>query len=76
MKCIICGGEALNKYCELHEKAHRSLVKKYDAWKSALDISWKEYLSEVMKNPYTGAWAKEVAEHLIKREDEIHDESA
>lgn len=56
----------MGKYCELHEKAYKSLVKKYDVWRNALDSSWKEYLSEVVKNPYTGVWAKEVAEHLIK----------
>jgi hypothetical protein len=41
-------------------------VKKYDVWKKALDISWKEYLSEIVKNPFTGEWAKEVAEYLNK----------
>jgi hypothetical protein len=41
-------------------------VKKYEVWKKALDITWKEYLSEIVKNPFTGEWAKEVAEHLIK----------
>ncbi len=68
MKCEICDKEAIEKYCELHEKANRNIVKKYDEWKKALDISWKEYLNEVMKNPYTGSSAKEVAEQLMKRE--------
>jgi hypothetical protein len=30
-----------------------------------LEVSWKEYLSEIVKNPLTGEWAKEVAECLI-----------
>jgi hypothetical protein len=47
-------------------KAYESIVKKYDSWKRAMEISWKEYLSEIVKNPLTGEWAKEVAEHLIK----------
>jgi len=47
-------------------KAYESIVKKYDLWKRALEISWKEYLSEIVKNPFTGEWAKEVAEYLIK----------
>jgi hypothetical protein len=46
-------------------KAYGSIVKKYDAWTRALNISWKEYLSEVVKNSLTGEWAKEVAEYLI-----------
>ena len=65
MKCRICNREAVEKYCELHEKAYRSIVQNYDDWKRAMDISWKEYLNEVLKNQYTGSWAKEVAENLI-----------
>ncbi|MEM1564680.1 MAG: hypothetical protein QW734_00185 [Candidatus Bathyarchaeia archaeon] len=67
MKCSICQREALhNGFCELHAKAYENIVKKYEFWKKALNISWKEYLREVAKNPFTGEWAKEVAEHLIK----------
>ena len=67
MKCVICNREAAeNSYCELHAKAHESVVEKYEEWKKALEISWKEYLSEITKNPLTGEWAKEVAEHLIE----------
>lgn len=67
MKCVVCDREACeNRYCELHMKAYESVVKKYDLWKKALEISWKEYLSEVAKNPLTGEWAREVAEYLIK----------
>lgn len=70
MKCKICDKEAVGTYCEGHEKAHANLVKEYGSWKKALDISWKEYLSEVAKNSYTGSWVKEVAEHLTKSEEE------
>ncbi|MEM3703546.1 MAG: hypothetical protein QXX79_03895 [Candidatus Bathyarchaeia archaeon] len=67
MKCVICNKEAVeNGYCELHARAYHSIVKKYEVWKKALEISWKEYLSEIVKNPFTGDWAKEVAGHLIK----------
>ena len=69
MKCRICNREALEKYCELHEKAYRNIVEKYDDWRKAMDISWKEYLNEIVKNPYTGSWAKEVAGQLLKNED-------
>lgn len=67
MKCKICSREALEGgYCELHMKAHESIINKYELWKKALGISWKEYLSEIVKNPFTGEWAKEVAEYLSK----------
>ena len=69
MTCRICNRKAVEKYCELHEKAYRSIVQKYEEWKRAMDISWKEYLNEIAKNPYTGSWAKEVAEQLMKNED-------
>lgn len=67
MKCVICSREADEKgYCELHVKAYESIVGKYNAWQESMEISWKEYLSKIIKNPLTGEWAKEVAEHLIK----------
>lgn len=65
MKCKVCNREAITEYCELHEKACESIVKKYDVWKKALAISWIDYLNEIIKNPYTGSWAKEVAERLL-----------
>ena len=69
MKCKVCDREAITEYCELHEKARESIVKKYDVWKRALEISWKDYLNKVIKNPYTGLWAKEVAERLLDEKD-------
>jgi len=68
MKCKVCESEAENEYCELHEKAYRNILRKYAAWQKASGISWKQYLSELGDNPYTGEWAREVAEHLIKSE--------
>lgn len=73
MKCDVCDREAVEKgFCELHKKAYESIVKKYDMWKKALEISWKEYLREIVKNPLTGEWAREVAEHLIKSGEKLN----
>lgn len=69
LKCRVCYRETLERYCELHEKAYRNIVENFEDWRRAIEISWKEYLNEVAKNPYTGSWAKEVAEELIKSED-------
>ena len=70
MKCKVCSKEAFGKvYCDLHAKAYENVVSNYDSWKNALEISWKDYLSEIVKNPLTGEWAKEVAEYLIKNEE-------
>jgi len=49
-------------------KAYENIVKKYDFWRKALQISWKEYLSEIQQNSLTGEWAKEVANYLINTE--------
>jgi hypothetical protein len=65
MKCMVCDREASEKYCVLHEKAYRNVLLKFEDWKRAVGISWKEYLKAVVENPYTGIWAKEVALSLL-----------
>ena len=72
MKCKICGKEAgETDFCLLHLKAYENIVKKYEFWRKALQISWKEYLSEIQQNSLTGEWAKEVANYLINNEGRI-----
>ncbi|MEM2103486.1 MAG: hypothetical protein QW717_01170 [Candidatus Bathyarchaeia archaeon] len=67
MKCPLCSKEVVkNGYCGLHAMVYKILVKKYAVWKKALGISWKEYLSKIAENPFTGEWAKEMAEYLVK----------
>jgi len=69
MKCLVCDREALENYCELHEKAYQNVVQKFEDWKRAKGVSWKEYLKELVENECTGAWAKEVAEHLLSEKE-------
>ena len=66
-QCKACSKEADEKgvYCELHAKAYENILYKYDRWKKALDIGWKDYLNEIIRNPLTGASAKEVAQRLL-----------
>ncbi len=64
MKCKICNRENEDDYCKTHRKAYENIARKYTLWRNALDISWKEYLSEIAKNPLTGEYAREVAEYL------------
>jgi hypothetical protein len=72
LKCRVCsrGTQAHppSEYCELHEKAHQNVRRKFEVWKKASGLEWKEYLIEIAKNPFTGAWAKEVAENLLLKE--------
>ncbi len=66
MKCKICDKHAASRdYCALHAKAHQNLTRKFELWRKALNLSWKEYLSEIIKNPFTGIKAREVAEALL-----------
>jgi hypothetical protein len=69
LKCKVCDREAIEKdFCELHLKAYENIVEKYDVWRKALKISWREYLSEIEQNSLTGEWTKEVASYLINNE--------
>ncbi len=70
MKCILCGKETKKEeYCKLHMNAYNNVLAKYENWKRALGISWKEYLSQVVENPLTGEWAREVAKNLKQKEE-------
>jgi hypothetical protein len=67
MKCKACNRDAgENDYCESHMKAYENVVEKYKVWQKAIQISWKEYLSGIVKNPLTGEWAREAAESMIE----------
>jgi len=69
LKCKVCSRQAQpqaqDSYCELHQKAYENLQKKFEDWKKAYNVEWKNYLKEVARNPLTGMWAKEVAESLL-----------
>ncbi len=66
LRCVICSKESREcGYCQFHLKARKNIVANYEQWKRTLNISWKEYLSEIAKNPLAGAWVKEVAQHLM-----------
>ncbi|MEM3377712.1 MAG: hypothetical protein QW674_02045 [Candidatus Bathyarchaeia archaeon] len=70
MKCKICQREAEEgDFCSLHATAYDDIVKKYEVWRKALKISWKEYLSEIAQNSLTGEWAKETARYLLNNEE-------
>jgi hypothetical protein len=70
LNCKICQRKAVTeKFCPLHLKAYDNLVEKYGCWRKALKSSWREYLSEIERNPLTGEWVKEVAIYLINSEE-------
>jgi hypothetical protein len=70
LNCKICNRKAVTeKFCQIHLKAYENIVEKYDCWRKALKISWREYLSEIEQNPLTGEWVKEVTSYLINNEE-------
>jgi hypothetical protein len=67
LKCAVCDRRSgKRKYCRSHKKAYKNVVRGYDKWKEALDISWKDYLSQIADNALTGEWTKEVVQYLMK----------
>jgi len=70
LNCKVCQRKAVTeKFCMIHLKAYENLVEKYDRWRKALKSSWREYLSEIKRNPLTGEWTKEVVSYLINNEE-------
>ena len=67
MNCKVCGQEAVKEgFCLLHLKAHGNLVNRYGLWRKALNISWKEYLSQIAESSSAGDLVREVAKYLIE----------
>lgn len=33
-----------------------------------MEISWRQFLEEVRKNPNSGVWVREVATYILKKE--------
>ena len=65
MKCKLCKREQTDKeLCLFHNLAYEKIIEVYTQWVDALNINWKDYLSEIEKNSLTGKWAKEVIEFI------------
>jgi hypothetical protein len=70
LKCKVCDREKTEKnFCSLHLEAYENIARNYDVWRKALNVSWREYLSEIEQNPLTGEWVKEVTNYLINCEE-------
>ncbi|MGC8660933.1 MAG: hypothetical protein ACP5TZ_00305 [Nitrososphaeria archaeon] len=44
-------------------------MENYNLWKSAFNISFEEYLHNILKNKDTGVWAADVARYIIESGD-------
>ena len=77
MNCKICQRKAVTEeLCVTHLEAYENIVEKYDCWRKALKLSWREYLSEIERNPLTGEWTKEVASYLSNSEEKVYVEES
>ncbi|MEM2109789.1 MAG: hypothetical protein QW327_04810 [Candidatus Odinarchaeota archaeon] len=66
MSCPICDkGEG--EFCENHASAYISVVEAFKKWQTATPIRWEDYLKRIIDNEYTGKWAREVAEYLLRK---------
>lgn len=68
MKCVICFKDCEEEFCRWHKISYDKLVSSFKYWKEIKDISWKDYLKEIVDNPNSGSWVKEVALHILKKE--------
>jgi hypothetical protein len=64
--CAVCDRLASSDevYCEYHLKAFESLRDSYEQWKEALEISWVEYMKQLLETESTGVWIRELAQCL------------
>lgn len=70
MKCKICDRESSKEgICSLHLKAYENLTNTFDKWRKALNVSWREYLSQIVENSSAGNLVKETAEYLLENEE-------
>jgi hypothetical protein len=69
--CAVCDRPTSSEevYCEYHLKALESLRDFYGQWNEALEISWDEYLKQLLETEGTGIWIRELAQYL-REEDE------
>lgn len=67
--CDICGRDAEDgqTLCRYHVMAQTVLQEKFEEWRTAQDMSWEEYLKEVLEAEDTGAWVKDVIEHSLSK---------
>jgi hypothetical protein len=66
LKCKICPKEAVaGDYCPLHEKAYHNILGRFETWKTALNLSWEDYLTAIVHNRFSGTKVIEVAHTLL-----------
>ena len=68
MKCDICSKDCKEKFCKWHKISYDKLNELFKYYQEIKDISWNDYLKEVIDNRNSGIWVKEVASRILKKE--------
>jgi hypothetical protein len=68
-RCSLCHREGVEGgYCGYHRVAHAHLVGAYKVWEKSVEVSWKEFLDDVIEAKETGEWVKDIAQDLLSTE--------
>lgn len=68
-RCSLCSRSRAegSQLCRYHQLAYDRLKEAFNSWREALEIDWSGFLTEVLRLPELGEWAREVAENLLNR---------
>lgn len=70
-RCRLCERDRApnSELCDLHEVARKNLEQGYDVWREAYNgqLSWPDFLEQVIDNDATGEAAVEVASQLLSK---------
>jgi hypothetical protein len=70
VNCRLCRRETDSEFCAYHSRARSEVAGAYKSWSEAYgELTWREYLNRVIKNPETGQWAVEVAKLMLDKEE-------
>lgn len=71
-KCVVCKSSIeKGSFCDAHAIAKKNLEVRFKDWQKAYEkLTWKEYLIRMVDDQEIpiGNWAREVADHLLKKE--------
>ncbi|MFW9850684.1 MAG: hypothetical protein ACFFF4_16245 [Candidatus Thorarchaeota archaeon] len=67
-ECQICGRKchAEREFCQYHQLANENITNSFEVWKSAMEISWNDYLARLCEEDNLGKFARDVVEFLMQ----------
>ena len=67
--CSLCWRprEDGSEYCTYHLTAQKNLLKAFGDWQEALEVEWRDFLTQVLARKESGEWVRDVAHHLLEK---------